>query len=209
MEKINDIIKKLGNSSKFQERYEKMRQEILNNDQVRLFIKEHENELTRSMIHKSLMVLRDYAMQTQNCRDCSTLENCQNLMKGYQPKLKIGRNAIDIVYEKCPLLLMEEKKRQSERLIQSMFVPKDIMDATLETLDYEDPGRLDAIGRAAEFVVNYDPEKRMKGLYFYGSFGVGKSYIMGAIANGLAKKNVPSMIVYFPELLRELKSSIA
>ena len=47
-----------------------------------------------------------------------------------------------------------------------------------------------------------------KGLYFHGEFGVGKSYILGAIANELAKHKISSMIVYVPELFRELKSSI-
>jgi primosomal protein DnaI len=37
---------------------------------------------------------------------------------------------------------------------------------------------------------------------------VGKSYLLGAIANELAKKQISSMIVYVPELFRELKSSI-
>jgi primosomal protein DnaI len=37
---------------------------------------------------------------------------------------------------------------------------------------------------------------------------VGKSYLLGAIANELAKKQIPTMIVYVPELLREMKSAI-
>lgn len=209
MEKINDIINRLGNRSKFQERYEKMRQQVLNHQEVRQFIKKHEDELTPSMINKSLMALHDYSIQTRNCDDCPSLEECQNLMKGYQPKLMMGRNSIDIVYEKCPTLLMEEKKRQNERLIQSMYVPKEIMTADLSHLDLNSPGRVKAITKATSFVLNYDPSKKMKGLYLYGSFGVGKSYIMGAIAKGLADKNVPSMIVYFPELIRELKGAIS
>ena len=67
---------------------------------------------------------------------------------------------------------------------------------------------MNAVKRAFLFVKNYDPEQKQKGLYFYGKFGVGKSYLLGAIANELAKKRISSMIVYVPELFRELKSSI-
>ena len=42
----------------------------------------------------------------------------------------------------------------------------------------------------------------------YGKFGVGKTYLLGAIANELARKKISSMLVYFPEFLREIKSSI-
>ena len=56
--------------------------------------------------------------------------------------------------------------------------------------------------------MNYKEGQAAKGLYFYGEFGVGKSYILGAIANELAKHKISSMIVYVPELFRELKSSI-
>ncbi len=75
------------------------------------------------------------------------------------------------------------------------------MEASFE--DFEgDQARLDAGDKAATFLMNYEAGKKQKGLYFYGKFGVGKSYLLGAIANELAKKQISSMIVYVPELLK-------
>ncbi|WP_444508941.1 DnaA ATPase domain-containing protein, partial [Enterobacter mori] len=68
--------------------------------------------------------------------------------------------------------------------------------------------RIDAIGAANEFLSTYEPGKKAQGLYLYGKFGVGKTYLLGAIANELARKKISSMLVYFPEFLREIKSSI-
>ena len=48
--------------------------------------------------------------------------------------------------------------------------------------------RSDAIQKALAFVLNYKEENTNKGLYFYGQFGVGKSYLLGAIANELSGK---------------------
>ena len=62
--------------------------------------------------------------------------------------------------------------------------------------------------RHLHLYLNYREGNTTKGLYFYGQFGVGKSYLLGAIANELAAEKIPSMIVYVPELFRELKSSI-
>ncbi|MCQ5273390.1 DnaA/Hda family protein, partial [Schaalia odontolytica] len=68
---------------------------------------------------------------------------------------------------------------------------------------------LDAYDFAHRFVREYEPGKKMKGLYLFGNFGVGKSYLLGAIANELAdRKQVSSLIVYVPEFFREMKDSI-
>ena len=48
----------------------------------------------------------------------------------------------------------------------------------------------------------------MKGLFYMESFGVGKSYLLGAIANQFAEKGISSLIVYVPEFLREMKQSL-
>lgn len=210
MEKINETLKKLGNNASFQARYQKMRQDILQNSSVRAFILEHEDEITHEMIERSLMTLYDYAHQSKNCQECGSLWECKNLMQGYHPQLAIGRGAIDIYYDRCPLKIMDEEKKKSEKLIQSMYVPKDIFQASFADLDTgeELAGRAEAIKRAVHFVKLFEPGVQQKGLYFYGKFGVGKSFLLGAIANELAKKKIPSMIVYFPELLRELKGSI-
>ena len=54
---------------------------------------------------------------------------------------------------------------------------------------------------------SYLKNKSGKGLYLSGSFGSGKTYLIAALFNELAKKNISSALVYYPELLRSLKSS--
>ncbi|MCD8501099.1 MAG: primosomal protein DnaI [Bacillaceae bacterium] len=81
------------------------------------------------------------------------------------------------------------------------------MHATFDRIE-QDPKRLQAIIKAMEFVTRTKPGVDGKGLYFYGKFGVGKTYLMGAIANELAERNISSMLVYTPDFFRELKSGI-
>ena len=208
MERINETLKKLASSGNFQKRYEKMRSDTLNNPDIKAFLREHRNEITDEMIEKSLSKLYEFKDQSKNCRDCPSLDGCINLMKGYHPELVITRNTIDLVYERCQRKVIEDEKKKNENLIKSLYVPRDILQASFT--DFEgDAGRLDAVDKAATFLMNYEMGKKQKGIYLYGKFGVGKSYLLGAMANELAKKRISSMIVYVPELLREMKSSIA
>lgn len=208
MEKINKTLQRLASNKNFQKRYQEQRQAVLQNQDIRAFLTEHTNEITHDMIEKSMSKLYEHTNQSKECGRCESLENCINFMKGYHPDLVISRNSIDVVYKRCPRKIMADEKRKNEKLIKSLYVPRDILEATFE--DFEgDSGRLDAGDKAATFLMNYEAGKKVKGLYLYGKFGVGKSYLLGAIANELAKKQISSMIVYVPELLREMKSSIA
>lgn len=208
MERINQTLKRLASNENFQKRYEKMRNETLNHPDIKSFIRKHQNEITEEMIEKSLIKLYEYTNQSKDCELCPGLDSCINIMKGYHPELVLTRNSIDVVYERCPRKIMADEKKRNEQLIKSLFVPKDILGASFE--EYEkDPERVEAVKKAASFLMNYEQGMKQKGIYFYGKFGVGKSYLLGAIANELAKKRISSMIVYVPELLREMKSAIA
>ena len=47
----------------------------------------------------------------------------------------------------------------------------------------------------------------MKGIYLTGNFGCGKTYLISAALNELAKKDHKIAIIYYPEFLRSLKES--
>ncbi|QOK29762.1 primosomal protein DnaI [Cytobacillus oceanisediminis] len=207
MEKINETLRRLAGNEGFQKRYEMMRNQTLNHPEVKAFIQTHQDELTSEMVEKSLSKLFEYTQQSKECNKCPSLEGCVNFMQGYHPELVIQRGSVDLKYDKCPRKVMHDEKRRNEKLIQSLYVPSDILHATFDSI-YDDDDRIEAVDKAASFVMDYQPESKGKGIYFYGKFGVGKSYLLGAIANKLASQKVSSMIVYVPELFRELKNSI-
>lgn len=207
MEKINRTLKRLASNESFQKRYEEQRRQVLEHPDVHSFLTEHQNELDQASIEKSMSKLYEYTQQSKECNRCESLDGCINFMKGYHPDLVLVRNSIDVVYKRCPRKVMADEQKKNQKLIKSLYVPRDILEATFE--DFEgDLGRLDAGDKAATFLMNYEAGLKPKGLYLYGKFGVGKSYLLGAIANELAKKQISSMIVYVPELLREMKSAI-
>ncbi|MCL6586544.1 MAG: primosomal protein DnaI [Anoxybacillus sp.] len=208
MEHMNNLLSRLLRRQDFRKRYEQLKQQVLSHREVQAFLREHKEKITEDVLDRSLVKLYEFMEQTTNCKRCPSLEMCQNLLKGYQPRLVWQGHAIDVQYDRCPTKVKHDDRKRQEALIQSLFVPREILQASLSDVDLTDEGRMKAIELAETFVSTYEPGKKMKGLYLYGSFGVGKTYILGAIANALAKKNIASLIVYVPEFFRELKSSL-
>ncbi|WP_433743569.1 primosomal protein DnaI [Falsibacillus pallidus] len=208
MERINDTLKRLSGSNGFKQRYEQMKKEIMENKEVQAFFHAHSDVINSSVVDKSMMKLYEFISQSKQCRDCPSLSECKNMMEGYEPQLVLNRNVIDIEYHKCQKKLIRDEKQKTEKLIGSIYVPKDILNASLADYQLDTAERVHAFELAEKFVAQYERGKKMKGLYFYGSFGIGKSYLLGAIANELADKHVPSLIVYVPEFFREIKQSL-
>lgn len=208
MERINDTISRITNKKNFQERYETIRKEILQHPDVQAFLKDHQGEITSSMIDRSLGKLYEFITQAKNCRECRSLEECNSIIPGYEPKLVLKNDGIDVHYVPCLLKILADKKREAEKLIQCVHVPREILEANFGDITLETPGRIKAVKKAERFVERYTDGHFQKGLYLYGPFGTGKTYLLGAIANALALKKVASMIVYVPEFVRELKQSI-
>ncbi|MCM3162875.1 MULTISPECIES: primosomal protein DnaI [Bacillaceae] len=209
MEHLSNSFKKLTNRSDFNDRYNDLKKEVLNNPDVQAFITKHSTEIEEGMINRSLVKLYEFVNQSKNCKNCPSLSQCKNILEGYHPHLVIQGRIIDLQYTKCPTKEATDERKKHEALIKSMYIPKDILEAQFDKIDVdvEETSRLKVIGMAQDFVEAYNSGQRTKGLYLYGSFGVGKTYILGAIANELASHKVSSMLVYVPEFMRELKGS--
>ena len=57
--------------------------------------------------------------------------------------------------------------------------------------------------RKVSFLDDFEDNKPCKGLYLHGNFGCGKTYLIAAIFNELAKKNYKSCIIFWTEFLRQ------
>ncbi|MFS0636366.1 primosomal protein DnaI [Mesobacillus foraminis] len=208
MQNINDTLRKLANNQSFKKRYEAIKEKVLEDSYVNDFLREHEGQITGEILDKSLMKLYEFTNQSRGCGQCSSLDTCKNMIQGYEPILVFNGSFIDVKYDRCAKKIMHDEKQKNERLIGSLFVPKEILKASLGDIELDDKGRFTAIKMARDFVKNYQPGERQKGLFLHGPFGTGKSYLLGAVANELAKRQVSSLLVYVPELFREMKNAI-
>jgi primosomal protein DnaI len=208
LQNINETLKKLANNQNFQARYEALRQQVMNDKRVKEFLEKNAEHITREMLDQSMTKLYEFTNQSKGCEDCKSLKACKNMIQGYEPELFIRGNYIDIKYDQCKKKVMHDEQQKHARLINSIFVPKEILNASFGDIELDDQGRFKAIKMAKDFVENYQPGTKQKGMFLHGPFGTGKSYILGAIANELAQKQVSSLIVYVPEFFREMKNAI-
>lgn len=204
-------MKRVFNASDLTARYEQLRNEVMESPGVQQFITDHSDHIDKSVVDKSLGKLYEYTTASHRCDKCPNIDGCVNVMKGFEPKLVLSQGFIDLDYVKCPNKLIDDERRNVSNMIDSMYMPKDVMNARLDDVDLEhDNSRLIAFKAATQFLGEVSKNGKLpeKGLYIYGPFGTGKSFILGALANELANLRIRTVVVYLPEFLREMKQSI-
>lgn len=208
MKPVQSTLKKWMNENRnFKENYKKIRKEVLEDQEIKEFLILHP-ELTNQEISKNLIKLYEYKTQSKQCDKCQSLGGCINMLKGFSPILKTDNNEIHLQYEKCHNHVAYEKQKKQKELIQSLYMPKEILHASMTSIQIEDE-RIEAVDAIDEFLVKLNSSGLpSKGIYFYGPFGVGKTFFLGAVANELRKKDISSMIIYMPEFVREIKGSL-
>ncbi|KMN39187.1 primosomal protein DnaI [Lysinibacillus sp. AR18-8] len=210
MEPINGPLKRAINVPSFQERYEAMRREILEHPHVQEFLAQHADELNYDNVERNLPKLHEFISQSTECCGCDNTEHCTNYLKGFIPTLRVVRNSIEMDYVRCEQKIREEERRDVANMIASMHMPKDVLQATIHDLSIDDESRVAIAQKAAQFVkiTKETGQLPAKGFYLYGKFGVGKSFVLGALANELASIKIRSVVVFVPEFLREMKNAI-
>lgn len=151
--------------------------------------------------------LEDSFLEYENCRNCKDLSCCSNQMKGYRYTPEEDGRQILFSYIACPQYNAYLEKNSYTKNIEFFRLPKELQEASFKNIYKDDKARLPIIKYFKEFMEGYVKEKKGKGLYLTGSFGSGKTYLIASLFNELAKKGNKSALVYFPELLRSLKSS--
>ena len=161
-------------------------------------------EITEELGMKYTSKLEKCVNCLKNCDECKSLIECKNEVKGciYFPK-KVD-DKLEFNYVTCKY---KNKQLEEENIKKSTFfgMSIDIKNAKMSDIDISDKKRFEIIKWLKNFYDNYPNDK--KGLFLHGSFGSGKTYLISALLNELAKKNYKCVVVYYPEMLSKLKST--
>lgn len=163
-------------------------------------------DLEENKLYKYTSRIKDCATEEQNCQNCKGLCFCKNEMKGYKLIPNVLDNKINFEYEACSYMKKNLKETSFLNNIKLYNEPSELKNARIKDIYVDDKSRVEVIKYINDYIKNYNKD-RLKALYLTGSFGSGKTYLISALFNELAKQNVTSVIVYFPEFLRTLKSS--
>lgn len=149
--------------------------------------------------------LMDSSKEHTNCSNCPSLAACSNSVRGFCLTPKQNKNTINFSYDICKYLKKEEYREN----VQVFDVAKDIKNASIKNIYTNDKNRIEIIKAIKNFINEYKKGNNPKGIYLHGSFGSGKTYLISALFNELAKSGTTSVIIHTPELLRSLKDSFS
>ena len=150
---------------------------------------------------KYTSLIADCAGEQNNCATCKGLNFCKNKVNGCYMMPLVEENKLTFAYKECQYKEELEKKQKEAR-----SATKELAKACFKDLDVTDKKRKDVLTWIKKFYDNFDFVNFQKGLYLHGNFGCGKTYIIASLFNELKKKGARCEIVYFPTLLRNLKS---
>lgn len=207
MEDVGKEMSKIIKKKQLNERFNQLVEAVMQDDDVQQFIKEHRERLTEEDIRKSYAKLYEFVQEKRKFQ----LKDPTMIAPGYEPKLTLNFHYIDVTYIPTEALVAKQKEDEIRKRVKAMTMPKDIREASFDNFDFSSRGRREAVTEATSLVDSYvnNPRDFHKGLYLQGTFGVGKSFLLGAIANELAKDGFVTTIVHFPTFTVEMKQAIA
>lgn len=142
--------------------------------------------------------------ELNNCENCKGLVMCKSKVVGcvYYPE----KDNDNLTFNYVACKYKKEQIREQEKKKSHLYGSNDkLSDASLGEIFTDDKKRVELIKWVTNFYHNFPND--LKGLYLHGSFGSGKTYIISALLNELARKNYKTVIIYYPELLNILKST--
>ena len=152
-------------------------------------------------------MFEDSVCEYKNCLECQALSSCKNRIKGhvYIPVNKEG--TLQFQYKSCKYYDKMKKNTKFLEKIKYYNTPVALQEATMSKINKNDKNRFDAILWVNNFYKEYKKDNHIKGLYLYGNFGCGKTYMIAALFNDLAREGYESTIIFWPEFIRNVFSS--
>jgi primosomal protein DnaI len=155
-------------------------------------------------LKKYTTLIKESACEYEHCKNCKSLLDCKNKVEGYcNLPINVDGN-IAFTYKPCKYKENLDKKNKFLDNVKYFNTPDYLKEACLDNIYKTDKNRLETINYLLDFLDDYEAGKNPKGLYLHGNFGCGKTYLIAAIFNELAKKGYKSSIVFYPEFLRQV-----
>ncbi len=185
---------------------EEITEELANDAVLKSFFIKH--DIDHETIENHLNDLMTFQQEHPRCRDCEGLHACSQDTRGHQPELLYRSGTISLAYHPCNFLIHHRKIESEKRRVDALYMPEMIFKASLSDFRMNTKGRKELYQKMMKIVSHVKLNQTTKGLYLHGAYRVGKTYALAALSNQLATYGKHVVLAYYPDLARELKSSI-
>ena len=162
-------------------------------------------KLSRDELIKYTSSIMDSANELKNCKNCKKIMECKNGICGYVYYPSVEQENLVFSYVPCKYKKKLDNDTAYRNNIISFDMPKEIVNASMKDIYTDDKNRLETIKWLTTFIKKIENNEKNKGLFLTGNFGCGKTYVVAACFNELAKKGKKVASLYYPEFLRSLK----
>lgn len=192
MESIGGILnRRMGSQGNF----EALMNETLKNEEIQAFITE--NQMTSNEITRSSSKFYEFVKAKEKF-----VQNPENT--SYEPTLIMNQGYADVSYQTTEELAKKQAEISLLKRVSIIGLPKE-----LKKIDLYNPGDVQITNQSQYQLIEainqfIQSPMTQKGLYIYGDFGVGKSYLMAAMANELARRNISTSVIHYPTFVSGL-----
>ena len=154
------------------------------------------SNLTNDEIEMNICLLLEQVKANEICNNCKGKKQCLSDVLNMQSYLIKNTSIVTREYCDCSY-----KTNLSSNGLDIMYFP--------DNMNFADIYANDRRAGIFNAIQEYKQSDGTKGIYLYGPFGSGKTFLLLNLANYLStKKNKKVIFAYYPELVREVKSSI-
>ena len=174
---------------------------VLKNKEVKDFVKAHNIDVDKNLIH-----LYSYVCKVKACQVCQGLEECTQTVTGQMPTLDLNISRVEVAFSPCKYLEEEQALLRKRSNLKTLS-------CTFDAFDFEkvevNQARNKTLSAIKNILTTYKEGHTPKGLYLYGKYGCGKTYLLAFLAKRLSDGGKKVIFAYYPDLVRQIKSSIA
>ena len=130
MEGMQDLFGNKTATTAFQQQYQKIVAEVLQDKEVQQFLQEHQDEIPQENLVKSYSALLEYIQQ----RD-ARIQGVETYIKGMEPLLRVNQGFVEVVYRPTQEFIQKQQEQDLTNRIHAINMPKNLLQVTLNSLD--------------------------------------------------------------------------
>lgn len=206
MKNVGDSIRlTMQRNPHLKERLKAEEQAVLADKDVQAFLAEKSDEINDKMIKRSMSKLYEFVQEKERIARGETPK-----FANFHPELIMNVGYIDVTYVASAEYLARQKALEKSRRVTLLDLPKTLKTASFDNFDVSEPARQEALEKALTFENDFlaSPNTFHQALYVHGAYGVGKTYLLAALANDLADSGYKTTLVHYPKFANDVKAAI-